>query len=169
MSTLFPNYTVSPDQFDFNVEAEAETPQHINDSYVLQELNIIIKNGTEISITNSFTSMEIYEDIFSPSINGKITMIDYVGGHEKFFFTGGEQIKLRVLKPNNSNEILISRDDLIVYEISKIKFDADNSAQYEIFFTSRSAIASQKKRIFNFFIYTRRVIKKIRFIFIKRI
>lgn len=151
MSTLFPNYTVSPDEFDFNVDAEAETPQHINDSYVLQELNIKIKNGTEIAIGNSFTRMEIYEDIFSPSINGKITMNDFVGGHEKFLFTGGEQIKLRVLKPNNSNEILISRDDLIVYEISKIKFDADNTAQYDIFFTSKSAIASQKKRIFKSF------------------
>lgn len=150
MSTLFPNYTVSPEEFDFNVEEELETPQHVNDSYILQALNIKIKNGTEIFLGESFRNMEIYEDIFSPSISGKITVLDYSGGHEKFLLTGGEELTILVLKPNSS-EILIARDDLIVYEISKIQFDAENAATYEIFFTTKSAIASQKKRLYRSF------------------
>ena len=121
MAYTFPKLNVPRDQFGFQIESESTTPNHIKDTYVLSALFIKIKNGKTISLGNSFNRLEIYEDIFSPSITGKISVYDYVGGIEKFMFTGGETISLRVTKPGDSNETLISRDDLIVYEIGKIQ------------------------------------------------
>jgi hypothetical protein len=137
--------------FNFQIDPETPTPDHIKYTYVLSALHIQIKNGEIISLSDFFNSIEVYEDIFSPSITGKINVYDYVGGNEKFFFTGGETITLRVLKPGGSNEILISRNDLIVYEIGKIHYDNENSIMYELSFTSKSTISSQKKRLYKSF------------------
>lgn len=151
MAYTFPKFNVSREQFGFQLEPETSTPTHIKDTYILQALNITIKNGTTIALGNSFSSIEIYEDIFSPSITGKVTVYDFVGGIEKFMFTGGETISFRVVKPGDSNEILISRNDLIVYEVGKIKYDNENAVNYELSFTSKSAISSQKKRLYRSF------------------
>ena len=151
MAYTFPKFNVAPGQFGFQLEPETTTPTHVKDTYVLEALFIRIKNGKTISLGNSFNSIEIYEDIFSPSITGKISVYDFVGGLEKYMFTGGETITLRVLKPGDSNEILISRNDLIVYEVGKVKFDNENSMTYELNFTSKSAIESQKKRLYRSF------------------
>jgi hypothetical protein len=151
MAYTFPKLNVPRDQFGFQIESESTTPDHIKETYILSALFITIKNGKTISLGNSFNRLEVYEDIFSPSITGKISVYDYVGGIEKFMFTGGETITLRVTKPGGSNETLISRDDLIVYEIGKIQYDNENAMTYELSFTSKSAIASQKKRLYKSF------------------
>lgn len=151
MAYTFPKFNVSREQFGFSLEAETTTPDHIKDTYIMGAFFITIKNGATISLGNSFTKLEIYEDIFSPSITGKVTVYDYVGGLEKFMFTGGETISLRVIKPGGSNEILISRDDLIVYEVGKVRYDNENAITYELSFTSKSAISSQKKRLYKSF------------------
>lgn len=151
MAYTFPKLNVPRDQFGFQLEPETTTPTHIKDTYIMAAFFIKIKNGTTISLGNSFSKLEIYEDIFSPSITGKVNVYDYVGGLEKFMFTGGETITLRVIKPGGSNEILISRDDLIVYEVGKVRYDNENSMSYELSFTSKSAIASQKKRLYKSF------------------
>ena len=151
MAYTFPKLNVPRDQFGFQIESESTTPDHIRDTYVLSAFFITIKNGQRITLEDSFSNLEIYEDIFSPSITGKVSIYDYTGGIEKFMFSGGETITLRVVKPSDSNEILISRDDLIVYEVSKVKFDNENASTYDLFFTSKSAIASQKKRLYKSF------------------
>jgi len=151
MAYTFPKFNVAPSQFGFQLEPEAPTPDHIRETYLLTSLFITIKNGQSISLGNSFSRIEIYEDIFSPSITGAITVYDYVGGLEKFMFSGGETITMTVLKPGGSNEILISRNDLIVYEVGKVKFDGENIQTYDLLFTSKSAISSQKKRLYKSF------------------
>jgi len=157
MATELPNFTNSrvfgagaESTFAPTGNVEQTTPRHFVDSYILQELSIVIKNGTRVYLTDVFVVMEIYEDIFSPSISGFIRIRDYAGGLEKFIFTGGESITIRALKPNSS-EIIVSRDDLIVYEISKVAVEDQNTMTYDLRFTSKSAIQSQKKRVFKSF------------------
>lgn len=151
MATSLPSFSTTRELFNVNVDTENQTPEHISDTYALQELGIIIKGNTFISLIDAMRRFEIYEDIYSPSITGKITILDYVGGLEKFFLTGGETIKIKVVKPNYSNEILISRDDFVVYKISKASIDDENSVTYDLHFTSKSTIESQKKRLFRSF------------------
>jgi hypothetical protein len=149
MATELPNFSNSTTSAVVGATEEA-TPRHFVDSYTLHELTIVIKNGTRVSLTDVFVVMEVYEDIFSPSISGFIRIRDYVGGLEKFIFTGGEVITIRALKPNTS-EIIVSRDDLVVYEISKVAVEDQNTMTYDLRFTSKSAIESQKKRLYKSF------------------
>lgn len=150
--------------YGLNSEKESQTPRHFVDSYTLIEISVVLKNGALIYLNDVFDLMEVYEDMFSPSISGFIRIRDYVGGLEKFVFTGGETLTIRATKPNFSNELLISRNDLIVYEISKVSVEAQNTMTYELRFTSKSAITSQKRRIYTSYGSTRvisDVIKKV--------
>jgi hypothetical protein len=125
-----------------------KTETHFLGTYTLRELTLTLKNGTIIDLGQVFSEMEVFEDIFKYSIEGKIKISDYVGGQEKFIITGGEKISFVALKPNGMNEILISRRDLIVTKFSDITVAQGNGRSYDLFFSSESTINSVKKKLF---------------------
>jgi hypothetical protein len=127
---------------------QGETGAHFQGTYTLDTLRIKLKNDQVVDISNVFTELEVFEDMFKYSIEGRIRLNDYVGGIEKFLITGGEEITIRALKPNNNNEVIVSRDDLIVVRISEIIVTQGNNRTYDLFFRSRSAVNSMKKKIF---------------------
>lgn len=120
----------------------------VENSYTLWQLSVKIRSGVSISLKEVFTVLEIYEDIFSSSIHGFVEINDVDGGLEKFAFSGGETINLTVLKAEPSTDILISRDDLIVHEISKVDVNDQNSLRYRLHFVPLASVNSQKKRLF---------------------
>jgi|APGre2960657468_1045069.scaffolds.fasta_scaffold23740_2 hypothetical protein len=124
--------------------------KHITDMYVMSTCAITIKTGALIDLQSVLQEILIYEDMFSPSITGSIRIQDMAGGHEKFILTGGEKITLRISRADGK-EVIITRNDLVVYEISKMKVDNQNSVSYELRFTTEAAIKSHKKRIFKSF------------------
>lgn len=130
---------------------EINTSGHFQGTYELATLRIKLKNNSIIELGAVFTSMEVYEDAFKYSIEGKIRIKDYVGGQEKFIITGGEELAIVLLKPNGSNEILVSRKDLIVTKISEIIFTQANFREYDLFFTSKTSINSMKNKVFRSF------------------
>lgn len=149
MSLLnFPN-TDSFNEQDFI--PQAQTGVHFQGTYTLDTLRIKLKNDQIVELGNVFTEIEVFEDIFKYSIEGRIRIKDYVGGIEKFILTGGEEIAIRALKPNGQNEIILSRDDLIVTHLSPIIFTQNNFRTYDLFFKSKSAIDSMKKKVFKSF------------------
>lgn len=143
--------------------ASIETSQHITDSYILAECFLIIKSGRFVDLQAVIQEIVFYEDLFSPNITGSILIQDMAGGHEKFILTGGEKLSIKVMRADRG-ETVISRSDLVVYEISKMKVDNQNSLSYDIRFTTETAIKSQKKRIFKSFGTERKlsnIVKKI--------
>ncbi len=123
----------------------------INNSYNLHELYIEIKDGRRISLVETLSTMVIYEDVFSNALNGYIEVNDAAGGLEKFYITGGEVIGMKILKPLPSSEIIISRSDFIIHEISKIEVNDLNAMKYRLFFVSKSGIIDKKKRVYKAF------------------
>jgi hypothetical protein len=143
-----------PDSESFNSEdyiPQQQTGVHFQGTYTLDTLRIKLKNNQIVELGNVFTEIEVFEDVFKYSIEGRIRIKDYVGGIEKFIITGGEEIAIRALKPNGQNEIILSRDDLIVTKLSPIVFTQNNFRTYDLFFTSRSSINSMKKKVFKSF------------------
>lgn len=124
------------------------TPTHVESGYNLFELSIKVKGNSKVSIKETFSSLEIFEDIFSNSIHGFVEILDRDGGLEKFMITGGEELTITVLKPEPSTDILFTRQDLIVHQISKVDVNDQNSITYRLFFMPKSAINSSKKRIY---------------------
>lgn len=123
----------------------------INNTYRLQELYLIIKSGAKISLIETMSSMVIYEDVFSNAVHGHIEVNDIAGGLSKFYITGGESLTMKILKPAPATEILISRDDFIIHEISKAQADDLNKLTYKLFFISKAGINDKKKRVYKAF------------------
>lgn len=149
MSLLnFPN-TNSFNEQDFI--PQLQTGVHFQGTYTLDTLRIKLKNEQIVELGNVFTEIEVFEDVFKYSIEGRIRIKDYVGGIEKFILTGGEEIAIRALKPNGQNEIILSRDDLIVTHLSPVVFTQNNDRTYDLFFKSKSSVNSMKKKVFKSF------------------
>lgn len=127
------------------------TATRINNTYGLHELYLTIKDGRQISLLETLSTMVIYEDVFSNAINGYIEITDSAGGLSKFYITGGESLTMKVLKPAPSSEIIFSRNDFIIHEISKVTLDDLNSMKYRLFFVSKSGIIDKKKRVYKAF------------------
>lgn len=146
----FPDLSLQSSSREEVVEA------HIGDSYSLDSINLIIRNGEVIQLLDVLMQVQIYEDIFNPTISGFVEISDYVGGLEKFQLTGGELISIRILKPN-STTVVLDRNDLVVHTISPGQFEANNTIKYRLEFTTISAIRSQKNRIYKSYRNTRNI------------
>ena len=136
-----------PDLASQVASQEAVVQSHIAGTYVIDTLSVILRDGQQISLSEVMTGLNIYEDIFNPSISGSVEILDYVGGLEKFQFTGGEYLKIKLFKPN-AEDVIIDRSDLIIHTITKGEVSANNAIRYGLQFTSESAIRSQKKRVY---------------------
>lgn len=135
---------------EFGTQGPTSTEAYITDSFVLSECTMTIKNGRQVDLQAVIQELVFYEDIFSPNITGSILIQDMAGGHEKFILTGGEKLTIRIMRSDRS-ETIVSRADLVVYEISKMKVDNQNSLTYDLRFTTEAAIKSHKKRVFKSF------------------
>jgi hypothetical protein len=127
------------------------------EAFLLNTATITIKDTIAIDLTAVIDEIEIFEDIFKPSITGSITINDFVGGLEKYAFTGGEILKIKVSMPSDGNITVFNRDNLIVHEFSKINADSTGNLKYKLYFTSDSALNSLKRRVFKSFGATRGV------------
>jgi hypothetical protein len=133
------------------LDTQLSTGVHFQGTYSLVTLRVKLKNNSVIEFGSVFNEVEIFEDVFKYSIEGRIRVTDYVGGQEKFLLTGGEQLTIIATKPNGINEILVGRSDLIITKISQVEFNQNNARQYDLFFTSKATVNSMKKKIFKSF------------------
>ena len=146
---VLPNYRPAakfPNLAKQKSEREFQLDEYIADTFSVDFFSLTLRDGTEIDIIDAMEVIEIYEDIFNPSISGFCRIRDMAGGLEKFQLTGGEIIRFRLFKPGTT-DVVLYRNDLVVHTISKGKFDANNSITYKLEFTTKSTIESQKRRI----------------------
>jgi hypothetical protein len=114
----------------------------------IQELSLIVKGGQRINLLEVYAGIVVEENLFSTGIAGAVSVIDSVGGLEKFMLRGGESLIVKISKPNNGG-ILIWREDLVVIKIGAGNYESRvGSTTYNLHFASRSFIRSQKKNLF---------------------
>ena len=112
------------------------------------EVSIRVRDGGRITLVGQYTNISINEDIFASSISGTITILDTAGFLESFRIKGGEQINIKITKPN-TNDIIIWREDLIVHKISEAIVDPTSlNSKFDLHFVSRSHVNSLKKSLF---------------------
>jgi hypothetical protein len=120
---------------------------HLGDKVSIDRLVLKTNYGESIGLIGKFDEIIIYENMFSSSISGYITIKDTYGLLEKYLLIGGEQLEVRLTKPQTS-DIIMWRDDLIIHRISKSTVDENLNSRYALHFTTQSFIKSFKKRIF---------------------
>lgn len=114
---------------------------------IVKDLVLIQKNGNEISLTSVYSILELFEDIYATNISGKIGINDGYGGLEKFYISGGEKLRIQLVKPTNK-ETVVFRDDLIVYRVSGNEVTDTLNTNYTLHFVSESYVRSSKKRLY---------------------
>lgn len=148
----------------FPPESDYSSGRQIQNSYLLQRLNLKIKNGQQVSLAEVFQTMEIYEDIYVNAIHGSIEILDVSGGFSKFAITGGETISMVACKSLDNPEILIDRDDLIVYQVTDFVY-VEKVSRFKLHFISKSGLQAQKKRLYKTFVNERRISNLIKSIY----
>jgi len=112
------------------------------------DVSIVVRSGERITLAGQYSNISIHEDIFASCISGTITIIDSVGFLETFRIKGGEQINIKITKPQ-TNDIIIWREDLIVHRISESAVDPVTlGSTFDLQFVSRSHVNSLKKSLF---------------------
>lgn len=136
--------------FDNNILFKDDTvvnKNHLGDKVFIDKLVLKTNYGELIGLIGKFDEIIIYENMFSSSISGYISIKDTYGLLEKYLLIGGEQLEVRLIKPQIS-DIIMWRDDLIIHRISKSTVDENLNSQYSLHFTTQSFIKSFKKKIF---------------------
>lgn len=86
-------------------------------------------NGTKLNISNQITSIEIYEDIFSPFITATIIVAESVDFINLFPFIGEEYIEVNIETPTSDVPI---KNVFYVYKISDRIYTSDREVTYAI-------------------------------------
>lgn len=126
--------------------------QDVAGNYKLDSINIINKRGDVIPLIEVFQSIEFSEDIFNNFVFGSVTIVDPSAGDEKFVFSGGEEVHIKIRKNSSSDgisDILVSRDDFVVTKIKGyVDEEVSEYAKYTFEIATKAFIKSQKKRVF---------------------
>lgn len=123
---------------------------HLGDKVVISELYLKTIRGDLISLIGKYNQINFFENMFSFSISGNISIKDTEGLLEKHAITGGEEIYIKVSKPK-TNDIIIWRQDFVVHKISKSGIDVNLNTSYVLYFTTKSFISSIKRRLYKTF------------------
>lgn len=112
---------------------------------------LVQKNGIEVDLNGTYDNIVFYEDIYSTNISGSLTINDFVGGLEKFYITGGEKLKIVIVKSTNG-EVIIDRSDLVVYRVTSGEVTEHFNTRYQLLFVSQQYITGMKKKLFQSYV-----------------
>ena len=143
--------TVSKPEIDGVIaQADSNIGDHIGDKVVINDIYLKTVNGEIINLKSRYSQIIFYENMFASAISGLITIKDTEGLLEKYIISGGEEIGIKVSKPN-TNEILIWRVDLVVHRISRSELVDNLNTVYNLYFTTKFYVRSLKRRLYKSF------------------
>jgi hypothetical protein len=114
--------------------------------YSLQTLNFLTGSGQRFEMKKLLLEMSYYEDIYSFSVSGYVTIIDAQGFVELLELTGNEFIEINFSKTKNGPN---SNDQVYrVYKIGDRKPVGNlNSESYTFYFCSEELLLSEQTKI----------------------
>lgn len=128
-----------------NVEVESLGAAYPQD-YSINTLNFITSVGAKINIIKLLSNLSFYEDLYSFSISGHITLIDAQGFIESLRLTGNEFLEMEFgkVKDGKNNIKQIFR----VYRIGDRNPSGTlNSESYTLYFCSEELMLSEQTKI----------------------
>jgi len=116
--------------------------------FIIDAVELIAYNGVSYDITQMRQDINIYEDIYSPTISGNIQVVDTMDLPHLMPLVGEEHIRIRFTKPtigdNNSSETLpIYEKTFRIYNITDRHVENARRQIYVLHFTSDEFIKNQ--------------------------
>jgi hypothetical protein len=134
-------------EIDQRTYTEVENPgAYYPQDYSLETLNFLTGSGQRFEMKKLLLELSYYEDIYSFSVSGYVTIIDAQGFVELLDLTGNEFIEINFGKtkngPNNNNQVYR------VYKVGNRKPVGNLSSEsYTLYFCSEELILSEQTKI----------------------
>lgn len=112
----------------------------------VQDAIVITANGFAINVKNQIAGLEIYEDLFSPFITGKIFIRDSLEIINLLPLVGEEVIRLSVVTPSLDKTESYS-GDFFIYKLDDRIKTAERELVYVIHFISKEAVYDLNKHV----------------------
>ena len=122
----------------------------VNQTYGLCEIkkmNIVSHNDFELDLTGSYKSLNIYEDLFSPSITAQLTLEDANGILNFLPIIGQEKVQISYVTYGLSDDIEL---EMIVNKITDLESDVGTQT-YNLELVSVDMITNFEQRISEYF------------------
>lgn len=116
----------------------------------IDALEILTSNGVSVDVSELTISVDIFEDIFSNSIQGSIIIGDTDNLLTNFNIIGHELLRLKFRSPGltrKSDIIDFYENPLFIYKIQLRKSISSGGQMYELLFTSQEMIKNQTIRV----------------------
>jgi hypothetical protein len=114
--------------------------------YVIKELKIITKNGTEVDIINLFEEINIFDTILFPVISGQILMTDAIGLSGLLLFDGSEGLLMHIKKSDLTDDNSFKKSFKIYKQTNRSNI-TPQSEQYILHFVSDEFLFSEQQRV----------------------
>lgn len=128
-----------------NVEVPFQTAGAVD----IQVLTLVSGNGSHIDIRDYLSELNIYEDIFSPSLYGTLLLVDSRNLIKEMPIVGDEYIIVKIKTPSSNS--FISKT-FRIYSITNREIVRDlNTQTYILHFISKEAVIDTLKPLFRSF------------------
>lgn len=108
---------------------------------VIEEVIIIGSTGTRFDVTLQLISIELFEDLFAPTISGNITITDSLDLVNNVPFVGEEVLQLRFRTPQYTEDRDIVNAQFYIYKMTNRELLGDKNAVYTLHFTSLETLS----------------------------
>ena len=118
--------------------------------FLVDKLLLVTTSGMEIDLIKSFMGITLYEDIFSMTITGKISIMDAVNIASHGPLLGQEYLHLKIRTPNfkeKSDIIDFSKNAFLVHSISKRQNIGNGIQGYVLSFVSQELVKNQRIKV----------------------
>lgn len=116
-------------------------------SITINELLIISGNGRAESVLPQMIELDLYEDLFSNFLSGKLTIRDCQALAQFFPFVGHEYLRFDIATPTLSEDFGRVQREFFIYAVSDKIVDGEKSAFYVLSFISKEAIVDMNTRV----------------------
>lgn len=108
------------------------------------KIELINYKGDTINIADLIVEMNIFEDLFSPTLSGNLKIVDALDLPSTFPLTGEEKLEIQAKTPNSKYKFDFK---FYVYKLSDRVLERGRAQAYTLHFTSRETIVDINKKI----------------------
>lgn len=112
----------------------------------IREITLVTETGNEIDLRPLLVQLNIYEDLFTPTLTGNIILSDQHDLIGKMPIYGRESISIKFKTPGLKNNTSFIQKTFTVYKVGDINKDQEQKFQtYTLFFASKEFIENARQ------------------------
>ena len=114
----------------------------------IQELKLFTSSGNVIDLSGSYATMDLYEDIFSPSLTGSITVVDTNAIIMNAPITGQDYLSFKITTPSLEKKAIdFTQTVMSIYRVDTRLSPSTGSEVFVLHFSSPEGLRDSRVRV----------------------